>query len=136
MPVAELSPNSRNKWAKIKATTAARYAAQEEARSARFRWCHEQAELRQWVPLKEPVTASVTFILKKRTRRDLDNMIASLKPTWDGFKDGGLLLDDNCWVLKLRFDAEYEPVLGPRKDGKRESNPQPARVRIVLEGAP
>ncbi len=131
MPVAELSPNSRKKWAKISATKVARYDAQEEARSAKFNWC--VANKAQWVPLKEPVTATVTFILKTKRVRDLDNMLSSLKPSWDGFVDAGLLRSDSCWALKLVIQAVHEPE---SRRGTAIPQKRQARVRIELEGAP
>ncbi len=130
LPVAELSPNARGTWAKISATKQARYDAQEEARSAKFNWC--KANKTQWVPLKEPVTATVTFILKTKRRRDLDNLISMLKPTWDGFVDAKLLSDDSCWKLRMSFSAVHEPE---SRRGTAIPQKRQARVRIELRGA-
>jgi Holliday junction resolvase RusA-like endonuclease len=51
--------------------------------------------------LKPPVTADVTFVVPDRRRRDMDNLLAMLKPAWDGLVDAGLLVDDSAEMLRL-----------------------------------
>lgn len=70
-------------------------------------------------PLRAPVRAVITFVVKDRTRRDFDNMLASIKAGIDGLRDAGVIFDDSCWVFKPTLDV----VMG-KKPG----------VRIRLEG--
>lgn len=52
-------------------------------------------------PLPTPVHMTMTFVLADRTRRDYDNMLASMKAGIDGLHDAGLLIDDSCEMLTL-----------------------------------
>ena len=52
-------------------------------------------------PLPTPVSATVTFWMPDRRRRDLDNLLAAMKPAWDGLVDAGLLADDNADQLSI-----------------------------------
>ena len=53
------------------------------------------------LPLPAPVSATVTFWMPDRRRRDLDNLLAAMKPAWDGLVDAGLLADDNADQLSI-----------------------------------
>ena len=52
-------------------------------------------------PVPTPVSATVTFWMPNRRRRDLDNLLAAMKPAWDGLVDAGLLADDNADQLSI-----------------------------------
>ena len=56
---------------------------------------------RHFLPLPTPVSATVTFWMPDRRRRDLDNLLAAMKPAWDGLVDAGLLADDNADQLSI-----------------------------------
>lgn len=73
------------------------------------------------LPLPPPVTATVTFWMPDRRRRDLDNLLAAMKPAWDGLVDAGLLVDDSADQLTI--------TLKPPQYGG------PAGVRLLLETA-
>jgi len=51
--------------------------------------------------LTPPVRADVVFTLPDHRRRDPDNLMAMLKPAWDGLVDGGLLQDDRVGMLEV-----------------------------------
>ena len=76
---------------------------------------------RSFFPLTPPITATVTFQMPNRRRRDLDNLLAAMKPAWDGLVDAGLLADDNADQLTI--------TLKPPQYGG------PAGVRLLLEPA-
>lgn len=126
MPPPELSPNARKHWApKAQAVAAYRYEARVNAASARWLWCNARGEI--WPGIPEPVQATVTFVLKTRARRDIDNLLGSLKAGFDGMRDAGVISDDNCWSLQLILKVEYEP---------RKISHKAPRVRVRLEEAP
>jgi crossover junction endodeoxyribonuclease RusA len=87
-PPKELSPNARVHYMK-KAKVVADY--REE--------CAWEAMVRQHDhgrPVAPPVRAAVTFVVPTRHKRDLDNLLASLKPAWDGLVDAGVLAGDDA----------------------------------------
>ena len=45
--------------------------------------------------LTSPVKATVTFVVPDKRRRDTDNLMAALKPLWDGLRDARVLVDDS-----------------------------------------
>ena len=47
------------------------------------------------MPLECAVHASVTFVLPDKRRRDLDNLVALVKPLLDGAVDAGIMVDDS-----------------------------------------
>lgn len=51
--------------------------------------------------LTPPVEATVTFVVPDRRRRDLDNLLAMLKPAWDGLTDAGVLAGDDASQFKV-----------------------------------
>ena len=96
-PPRELSPNARVHW-RVRARATAEY---REACGWAAKTAIQQAAGMVF-PLTPPVEAEVTFIVPDRRRRDLvDNLLASLKPVWDGFVDAGLLIDDRAGMLSL-----------------------------------
>lgn len=99
-PPKELSPNSRpNRWEK--ARTVRQY--REDCGWA------GTVQYRRYVSKKgtplptltPPVTATVTFVVPDRRRRDEQNFLQMLKPAFDGLVDAGVLQDDNHEVFKV-----------------------------------
>lgn len=87
IPARTLSPNARVHWAvKMKATKAARVESWAGVQVA----MHEQAVKGGW----KACECRVVWYARDSRRRDRDNLLASLKATFDGLVDGGLLVDD------------------------------------------
>jgi Holliday junction resolvase RusA-like endonuclease len=73
------------------------------AEAARLEWERRHGET--WKPLDD-VEISVAFGVKDNRRRDLDNLIASVKPLLDGLVDAGLIVDDSIAVIRrMEFGA-------------------------------
>jgi Holliday junction resolvase RusA-like endonuclease len=89
IPHRVLSPNARCHWAiKMKATRRARVESWAAVQIA----MHERGiHAGKW----PEVDCQVIWYAKTERRRDRDNCLASLKPTFDGLVDGGLLDDDS-----------------------------------------
>ncbi len=105
----ELSPNARpNRYAKARATREYRHICRMHTREQT--WMRK--EWAQIPPLTSPVVASVTFHVTDKRRRDYDNLVAALKPMWDGIVDAGILVDDDYKHLR---HAEPKVVLGKEK---------------------
>lgn len=84
IPPKELSPNARPHYmAKARAVRKYRTLAWAEARSQKVRPGWATAE------------AQATFYVATNRRRDRDNLLASLKPAFDGLVDAGVLSDDS-----------------------------------------
>lgn len=99
-----LSPNSRLHW-RVKAAAVAGY---REACG----WIAKEAMQRLEAPLEPPVKADILYVLPDGRRRDPDNLLAMLKPAWDGMVDAGLLVDDRWQLLKVgepRFEQGKKP---------------------------
>lgn len=115
-PPKELAPNERpHRWAKASAVKSYRYGCGMQA-LAQIR----QMPVVPMLPLKSPVTAEITFVVKN-LRRDADNCLASFKAGIDGLVDAKILAGDDS----RRFDPGRPIVL----QGEREE------VRIKLWGA-
>ena len=97
-PDRRLSPNAREHWAKkAKATKKARqtaWGAALEAKASRIS--------------ADRLSVSVTFCAPNKRKRDLDNCISSLKPSFDGIADA-VGIDDSNWQLAFRWG---DPVPG------------------------
>ena len=89
-PHKDLSPNARvDRWTKAKRVKAYRTGAAWEAKAAGVqKLCAPAAHLR------------ITFCPPDARRRDLDNMLASIKPALDGLSDV-LGVDDSRWSLTI-----------------------------------
>ena len=98
-PDKRLSPNSRNRWAKIKATKQAR-------KDAFYITWEAKANIVEWYPggLPYRILAQYTFYPPDRRRRDRDNYSAMMKAAQDGVADA-LGVDDSC------FETE-KPIWG------------------------
>lgn len=98
-PVKELSPNARVHWA-------------QKARAAKS----HRAEARTMTPpvprWEWPVSVEIKAHPPDRRRRDMDNVLASLKPALDGVAEG-LGVDDSRFRLVFKWG---EPVKGGRVD--------------------
>lgn len=84
-------------------------------------FCHRSAENKRWhmliaayaakcrtAPVKGPVSVSITFHWKDRTRRDPDNYVKSVL---DGLTRSGLIEDDGPPVLvSLTLASRWDPV--------------------------
>jgi len=89
LPARTLSANARVHWAvKMKATKRARIESWASAQIA----MHEAGEKGGW---KES-TCQVHWYARDNRRRDKDNCLSSLKATFDGLVDAGLLKDDSA----------------------------------------
>ena len=111
-PPADLNPNKRLHW-RVRGEATALY------RRECFLAAHQEligrSRDRANLPLPAPVTATVTFNMPDRRRRDLDNLLAAMKPAWDGLVDAGLLADDNADQLTItRQPPEYGGAAGVR----------------------
>ena len=85
LPPRELSPNWRGHWrTKRKAVKKYRQAAHLTA------FLERDGRQSSWVR----ATAQATFRYHVRRRRDKDNLLAMLKPAFDGVSDAGVILDD------------------------------------------
>lgn len=109
IPHKALSPNARCFWrtkaAAVKVTrTRARLGACAELLCAQPRWTRARTRIR--------------WFTKTIRHPDADNALASLKAAFDGFKDAGLLADDN--------GLAHEPI----EFSKDAKNP---RVEITIE---
>ena len=93
-PSRALSPNARTHWATL---ARAKKAARKEGFYATSG------------PLPHDVSVSiqVTFIPPNARRRDLDNLIASLKPHLDGISDA-IRIDDSRWIWAAPVMAKPE----------------------------
>jgi hypothetical protein len=94
-PDAALSPNARDHWT-VRALEVATYRLLSKIKA---REAKDALDRRTALP--PPVTAFVTFFVTDRRRLDADNMLARLKPAWDGFVDARLLEDDSAAKLRL-----------------------------------
>jgi crossover junction endodeoxyribonuclease RusA len=100
-PPAELSPNAREGWRK-KARITREY--REDCG-----WTGKQLTMNGEPSLTPPVRAEVVFVVPTRHRRDLDNLLASLKPAWDGLCDAGVLEGDDAERFSVtRSEVRYE----------------------------
>ena len=87
IPPRTLSPNARVHWAvKMKATRKSRVEAWAAVQVA----MHEQNVKGGW----KGAECRVVWFARDSRRRDRDNLLSSLKATFDGLVDGGLLVDD------------------------------------------
>jgi len=100
-PPRGLSPNSRLGW-RAKAQVVRLYR-EDVGWTAAVKWTDARPRgfgvARK--PLEAPVEATVTFVVPDRRRRDLDNLLAMLKPAWDGLVDAGVLAGDDAAQFKV-----------------------------------
>lgn len=117
-PPPEVRPNARVHWAE-RAVAVKAY--REEAG-----WLGKQALIlaKRKGPLTPPVQAQITFYVARR-QHDGDNLLASLKPVWDGFVDVRLLEGDRAHQLTIAT-----PVVALREKGE----PQGVHIRLREAG--
>lgn len=93
-PPSALSPNGRHHWARLaKAKKSYRWACAMLARDAGAMKMRPDSRL----------FVAVTFVPPDKRRRDLDNLIASMKSGFDGLSDA-LGVDDSRWSLLFALD--------------------------------
>ena len=91
LPYPELSPNARVHWAvKAKATKVLR---------AEVYWLAWEEHI-QGPPMEQAVI-SYEFTVTSKRRRDLDNLVASMKAAQDGLVDAGVIRADDSQHLRL-----------------------------------
>ena len=121
LPPRQLSPNFRPRFWKEKADAVREYRFNTKVLGLKRR-----QEVGLAAPLTPPVTADILFVVKDARRRDLDNLLSSLKAGFDGMVDARLLEDDSSAKLRIGSLAAQ-----PR----RKSVNEPAHVHITLCGA-
>ncbi len=96
-PSANLSPNARSHWAK-----------QAMAKKAYRQACGWQAKADGLGQINaSAINVKVTFFPPDKRRRDLDNMLASLKSGLDGIADV-CGIDDHKWTLSVSKASPVE----------------------------
>lgn len=90
LPPRTLSPNFRSHWAE-KSRAVNDYRTYVRIRAM-------QAKPRDWHTL-EKATISVTFVATDKRRRDLDNLLSSVKAGIDGLIDASIIKDDSAQHL-------------------------------------
>ena len=95
-PCRELSPNARVHWAK-KARVAKNYRAV----------AHTMARKVLWPVNLEIARVVIEFYPPDNRRRDLDNMLASMKPAIDGIA-AAIGVDDSKWEISMKKGAAVE----------------------------
>lgn len=66
------------------------------AQKGRQEW--ERRHGMDWRPLRR-ADVRVTFVVPDNRRRDIDNLIGTVKPLLDGIVDAGLIVDDSIGVI-------------------------------------
>jgi len=100
LPPRELNPNARVHWSEKARCT-------NEFRAYTKFYALEQTRFAR--PCLEKASVKVTLVIpRNRRKRDIDNLIASLKPAIDGCIDAGIIRDDNPDCLTWDSDIEYE----------------------------
>lgn len=100
LPPAELNPNYHGHWrVKARAASNLRRAAYLYARNAKG-----------FVALSmNKAEVSITFVIRdRRSYKDPDNALASLKPAIDGCVDAGVIPDDSDEHLLIKLPVMYE----------------------------
>lgn len=115
-PPADLNPNKRLHWrSRHKAAKQYRWECNILARAMITGGLRRIHHSLLPLPVPAPVAATVTFHMPNRRRRDLDNLLAAMKPAWDGLVDAGLLADDNADQLTITLKPpEYGGAAGVR----------------------
>ena len=100
IPPRSLSPNARVHWSiKAKAVKKTRIDTWAQAQIA----MHEQDVKGKWGHAE----CRVVWYARCSRRRDKDNLLATLKPVFDGLVDGGLLVDDaGITHLPMRVEVD------------------------------
>lgn len=114
-PAKELSPNWRGHWAvKAREKRWARAGAASAARGAIATLVsHGKLAFMQRKLFWKNATALCVCYAKDRRRRDRDNLLASLKATFDGLVDAWVLEDDAGLIhlpLEIKLDRENPRV--------------------------
>ena len=103
LPPVACSPNARLHWAaKAQAASAWGSTVFYQAVDARNRTGAPE----KWKNL-DGAKVNVTFVLSNHRRRDLDNLIASMKSGIDSLVRCGILKDDSAGHVTLTYKAEF-----------------------------
>ena len=89
VPAAVMSPNARIHWA-VKAMAVRRF-------RANVGW-EARAQVGQRAPIEH---ARISYVFTARRKRDIDNLIASMKPAQDGLVDAGVIVADDSDHLEI-----------------------------------
>lgn len=115
-PPRACSPNQRQHWSRLAAAKKGyRYACQMLTRDAGG----------QRMPADSRLHLALTFVPPDRRRRDLDNLIASMKSGLDGIADA-LGVDDSRWRLSFALDESGAIAGLVRVNITRQRNEQTA----------
>ena len=111
-PDKSLSPNARGHWAK---SASAKQSAKRDAKMAALAAGYRNLNF-------EALHLRITFHPPDRRKRDLDNMLSSLKSALDGVRDA-VGVDDSNWELTIRRGEKVEGgvvvvEIGPPSDQK------------------
>lgn len=100
LPPRELSPNVRANWpAKARATRKYR----------EYAWAVTLSKIgRRIAPQWKRATVQATFFFQTKRRHDKDNLLANLKPAFDGIADAGLVEND-AGLIHLPVEIVVEP---------------------------
>lgn len=100
-PPRQLNPNGRYHWS-VKAKAAAQYRSDCKIDAVNMRNMTQGT----W-PMKPPVKATITFIIKDKRRHDPVNLYRMFKPGEDGLVDAKILVDDDFknYHPELRMEA-------------------------------
>lgn len=124
-PPRQLSPNARPKHWSEKARAVRQY--REDCG-----WTAVEAHTNAGRPvavLKPPVRATVTFVVPNRHKRDTDNLLAMLKPAWDGLVDAGVLEGDDS----ERFSVEKADVTVISEETRRWVPDAWSKPHVIVE---
>ena len=99
-PCRELSPNARVHWTK-KARAAKNY------RAIALVMAHVKARQLNRPSGLESARVGIEFYPPDNRRRDLDNMLASMKPAIDGIA-AAIGVDDSKWEISMKKGAAVE----------------------------
>lgn len=121
-PPPQLSPNARVNWREKAAVTAS------YREACGWVGIAERKKAYLWAGFDGPVRARVTFVVPNRRKRDTDNLLAMLKPAWDGLVDAGALAGDDSTV----FSVESAEVVHVWK--RRSPAPSPCVIVELRSG--
>jgi crossover junction endodeoxyribonuclease RusA len=103
LPPKVLSPNARAHWGtKSRAVKA-------------YRWAARIVAMSEWDSTRDPlgeadIVCVFHFGVKDKTRRDRDNLLASMKSAFDGIADAGVVANDSSFRHEVQIgEPSAEP---------------------------
>lgn len=98
LPPRELSPNARHHWGRlVKPRREWKEAGWLAGQAMRRVGVFHQTGFEAW----RPALLTYRFFVPDRRKRDLDNLVAAMKPFTDGLVASGLLADDSAEHLRF-----------------------------------